>query len=1013
MLSYLQIRRFFITLFATVTSILSFLAQSQPHLTLLDIGNTGSLSVKSLNAHIELSGNTAITQLTYEITNKSESLLTANIQLLLPKNAKVIGYALDINGEMRKGVVVPKAKARHSFNTIQNRNIDPGLAEITQGNQFKTEIYPVPAKQDRTISISYIETLAITDKNQVTYKLPLSTYDKGVEMNVDLVATGMPNPPTYSQLKTKYKRQGKRRYSSKIKTKNGLDDLHITYTVDHLSHQKLATAEDGRHYFSLNVPLSAQNNPKEAQKPLPQKVDIYWDVSSSMEMHHQKNIDVLTHILQQYKNSLGHITLITFANDVIQKNNFSCATNCETAVNKALNDPFYDGGTRLSSIANALKSSTADKALIFTDALNTLDSWQPIANKVPTYVFSNQGKRNEVMQKSLSDGSGGYLIKLTNTPLDSLIAQLDKILPSIDLIFENKDDIFDVFYEVQPLDNRLKISGIFKNKSNKFTIKVNEKTLTQVNFNELPVAKNNMAMHDWAIMTLSELQTDPQRNKQKIIQFGVKHNIVTPFTSLLVLETLEQYAEFDIAPPASMTNAANFKNNWKHAKARYSKAQYDPKFSQLIKQWEIRKAWWNSQQSMTLESALELFTAKNRPAKRGELQAATSEREALNADNIEMIEAQGMRDSTARPYRANQSRSAESIQVSNFAPALLSASESDTESSTANLPTPAQHEAKKAATSQHQVSIKVAKWQADASYLKALDKVLPKERIQTYRTLKKTFGTLPVFYMDIALWLYEKNENALAVRVLSNLSELHPEVPELMRMHAYNLLQMQHYNEAIMQLVTVAQLLPYELTSYRDLANAWQLNATATQDETAFKQAVNYYIEALNAYTERDINQALMILHELNRLVYVAKNKIDINSVNLPKALLVNLPLDLFISMQWNKDATDVDLWVTEPTEQTINYQNKKGISGSYLPFDDTNGYGPEIYMNRLSLPGEYNIQAKLYSDRSTKLLGPNTLFLSIYSHYGTDKETVKHTSLRLKEKKEVVEVGSFSVNKN
>lgn len=82
MLSYLQIRRFFITLFATVTSILSFLAQSQPHLTLLDIGNTGSLSVKSLNAHIELSGNTAITQLTYKITNKSESLLTANIELL-------------------------------------------------------------------------------------------------------------------------------------------------------------------------------------------------------------------------------------------------------------------------------------------------------------------------------------------------------------------------------------------------------------------------------------------------------------------------------------------------------------------------------------------------------------------------------------------------------------------------------------------------------------------------------------------------------------------------------------------------------------------------------------------------------------------------------------------------------------------------------------------------------------------------------------------------------------------
>lgn len=927
---------------------------------------------------------------------------------------------------MRKGVVVPKAKARHSFNTIQNRNIDPGIAEITQSNQFKTEIYPVPPKQDRTISISYIETLAITNKNLVTYKLPLSTYNKGVNINVDLVATGMPNPPTYSQLKTKYKRQGKRRYSSKIKTQNGLDDLHITYTVDDLSHQKLATAKDGRHYFSLNIPLNPSpsaspstslspqgKNRKEEQVQLPQEIDIYWDVSASMEIHHQKNIGVLRHILQQYKNSLDKITLVTFANNMIQNHIISCVTNCAETVNKALNDPFYDGATRLNSIANLLENSTADKALVFTDALNTLDSWQPITNKVPTYVFSNQGKRNEVMQKSLSDRSSGYLINLATTPLDSLVVQLNRKLPTIDLTFENKDDILDVYYEIQPQLNRLKVCGILKNHKNKLTITANQKPLTQVNFNQLPLAENNMAKHDWAILALSDLQTDPQRNQQKIIQFGVKHNIVTPFTSLLVLETLAQYAEFDITPPASMSNKANFKEDWQRAKTRHSKTQYDPSFSQLIKQWQIRQVWWDSQQNMTIESALELLATKNKPAKRGEMQTAASEREALSAEGIEVIEAQGMRDSTTRQYRENRSRSAKSLQVSNFAPALLSSSESDTELSTANQPTSTQYEAKKEATSQHQVSIKVAKWQADASYLKELDKVSPKEIIDSYRILKKTFGSLPVFYMDVALWLYEKNENALAVRVLSNLSELHPEVPELMRMHAYNLLQMQHYNEAIMQLVTVAQLLPYELTSYRDLANAWQLNATATQDEAAFKQAVNYYIEALNAYTERDINQALMILHELNRLVYVAKNKIDINSVNLPKALLVNLPLDLFISMQWNKDATDVDLWVTEPTEQTINYQNKKGISGSYLPFDDTNGYGPEIYMNRLSLPGEYNIKAKLYSDRSTKLLGPNTLFLSIYSHYGTDKETVKHTSLRLQEKKEVVEVGSFSVNKN
>jgi len=991
-MDYLQIQRhrrhFFKIVFTFILCLSAFLVQSQPHLTLLDIAQTKSLSIKSLDVHVELTGNTAVTQLTYEIANKSEQALTANFQLSLPQSAKVIGYALDIQGEMRAGVVVPKAKARHVFNTIQNRNIDPGIAEITRGNQFQTEIFPVLPKKIRTIYIEYIETLAINNENQARYKLPLSDYDKEVDIEVKLIATGMPNPPTYSQFKKKYNRQGKRRYTSKIKNKNALEDLIITYKLDDISHQKLATARDGRHYFSVNVPLK---NKESEQITTPQHIDIYWDVSASMAVHHQKNVNTLQYILQQYKNSLSQVSLMTFANKVINKYNVSCPIDCEASIVKTLNDPFYDGATRLNSLANFLTNSSADKILIFTDAINTLDTWQPINSKIPTYVLSNQGKHNEIMQKALSSGSGGYVINLATTPVDDLTAQLNRQLPKISLAFEKQGEVSDVFYEVQPQLNRLKISGILKDTNNGLTINSNQKTVTHVNFSQLTLAQNDMAKHDWAIMALSALQKDPQGNRPKILQFGVKHNIVTPFTSLLVLESLTQYAEFDIAPPESMVNQANFKEDWQRAQARYNKTQYDPNFDQLITQWQQRQQWWQSQKSMTLEEAMVLLADKNKLKKR----KTEVRRRVPPPPPPPSLLSEGS-SAELDMQRAEISASSVAMQSSRLAPMADSSGTSRADDSAKN--------------SQHQVSINVAKWQADAPYLTALGKSSPDNRIETYRSLKKNFGTLPVFYMDVALWLHEKKESELAIRVLSNLSELHPEIPELMRMHAYSLIQMQRYQEAIMQLVTVAQLLPLELTSHRDLANAWQLKAIKSQNADAFKKAVNYYIAALNTYSESDISQALMILHELNRLIYLAKNNIEVGAVDLPKALLVNLPLDLFISMQWNKDATDVDLWVTEPTGQTINYTKKKGISGSYLPFDDTTGYGPEIYMNRFSLPGEYNIQAKLYNDRSTKLLGPNTLFLSIYSHYGTDQETVKHSTLRLKDKKEVVDVGSFSV---
>src|SRR6202021_1679315 len=53
---------------------------------------------------------------------------------------------------------------------------------------------------------------------------------------------------------------------------------------------------------------------------------------------------------------------------------------------------------------------------------------------------------------------------------------------------------------------------------------------------------------------------------------------------------------------------------------------------------------------------------------------------------------------------------------------------------------------------------------------------------------------------------------------------------------------------------------------------------------------------------------------------------------------------DLRVTITWNTDATDVDLWVIEPDGTKCFYQHNRTKNGGQLSQDQTQGYGPERY---------------------------------------------------------------------
>ena len=123
-----------------------------------------------------------------------------------------------------------------------------------------------------------------------------------------------------------------------------------------------------------------------------------------------------------------------------------------------------------------------------------------------------------------------------------------------------------------------------------------------------------------------------------------------------------------------------------------------------------------------------------------------------------------------------------------------------------------------------------------------------------------------------------------------------------------------------------------------------------------------------------------------NAIEVIAYGKDDGKPVRDRFTLFAKIPkVDLQILLFWDTNKTDVDLHITEPGGEVINYTHKVSEkTGGRLDRDDTDGYGPEIYSLGAAPSGVYEIAAHYFGDRGT---GQTTATVSVVAREGTDEE--------------------------
>src|SRR6185369_8125911 len=99
----------------------------------------------------------------------------------------------------------------------------------------------------------------------------------------------------------------------------------------------------------------------------------------------------------------------------------------------------------------------------------------------------------------------------------------------------------------------------------------------------------------WAQMKVDSLLAAPEKNNKELLQVGKEFGLATPATSLLVLETVEQYLEHGIEPPKSRAKVyADWNARIEDRKVKTAKSK-EEKLAAVVAKWNERAAWWEKE----------------------------------------------------------------------------------------------------------------------------------------------------------------------------------------------------------------------------------------------------------------------------------------------------------------------------------------------------------------------------------------------------------------------------------
>ena len=137
------------------------------------------LAMLNHQVNITIDDQVAVTRVEQTFRNHTDRPLEATYVFPVPKGASVRKFSMWVDGKEVSGELVEAKKAREIYTSIVQRTQDPGLLEYLGNDLLQVKVFPVPAKGDQKLAVSYTS-LAQADNGLVEFVYPLKTDNKAV-----------------------------------------------------------------------------------------------------------------------------------------------------------------------------------------------------------------------------------------------------------------------------------------------------------------------------------------------------------------------------------------------------------------------------------------------------------------------------------------------------------------------------------------------------------------------------------------------------------------------------------------------------------------------------------------------------------------------------------------------------------------------------------------------------------------------------------------------------------------
>jgi Ca-activated chloride channel homolog len=133
-----------------------------------------ALPVKSIKIETKIAGQVATTHVEQVFRNDTDAVLEGTYFFPLPDSASVSEFAIWDGGRRLVGEVRSREEARRIYDQIVRSQRDPGLLEYAGKDLFQASIFPIPARSDKKLELTYTQVLR-AESGTVSYRYPLGT----------------------------------------------------------------------------------------------------------------------------------------------------------------------------------------------------------------------------------------------------------------------------------------------------------------------------------------------------------------------------------------------------------------------------------------------------------------------------------------------------------------------------------------------------------------------------------------------------------------------------------------------------------------------------------------------------------------------------------------------------------------------------------------------------------------------------------------------------------------------